>query len=128
MIDTWTPDWSIPVFSLQERDRRWAKVRELMARDGVDIIACMPGTNAHDRGQQDVRYLTQLGENSDEVTVVFPLEGGVTAWLSRGGVWPASNWFSDIRSGPRGSGGSTVVKYLKEIGFERGTIGIPSLS
>jgi Xaa-Pro aminopeptidase len=128
MLETWTPEWSNPVFSIQERDRRWGRVRELMARAGIDVIACLPSTNNHDRGQQDVRYLTQLGENSDEVTVVFPREGEVTAWLSRGGVWPSSNWFTDMRAGRRGSGGRTVVERLKEMGFERGTIGIPSLS
>jgi Xaa-Pro aminopeptidase len=115
------------VFSLAERERRWARVRALMARDGIDVLACLPCTNNHDRGQQDVRYLTQLGENSDEVTVLFPLEGGVTAWLSRGGVWPASNWFTDIRSGSRGSGAKHVIARLQEAGFERGTIGIPGL-
>jgi hypothetical protein len=125
--DTWTPEWSNPVFSLEERDRRWASVRALMARDGVDVLACLPCTNNHDRGQQDVRYLTQLGENSDEVTVVFPLAGDVTAWLSRGGVWPASNWFIDIRAGSRGSGAKHVIGRLQELGFERGTIGIPGL-
>ena len=25
--ETWTGEWSIPVFSLQERDQRWAAVR-----------------------------------------------------------------------------------------------------
>src|SRR5262249_25250432 len=99
----------------------------LMARDGIDVLACLPCTNNHDRGQQDVRYLTQLGENSDEVTVLFQVEDGVTAWLSRGGVWPASNWFNDIRSGSRGSGAKHVIARLQESGFERGTIGIPGL-
>src|SRR5437879_1756799 len=87
MIETWSPDWSNAVFTLQERDRRWARVRELMARDGIDIVACLPCTNSHDRGQADARYLTQLGENSDETTVGFPLEGEVAAWHSRGGIW-----------------------------------------
>ena len=33
MPDVWTPEWSYPVFSLAERERRWGRVRELMARD-----------------------------------------------------------------------------------------------
>jgi Xaa-Pro aminopeptidase len=99
-----------------------------MARDGIDVIVCLPCTNKHDRGQQDPRYLTQLGENSDETTVVFPLEGDVTAWHSRGGVWPASNWFTDVRAAARGSGGQVVVGRLNELGFERGVIGIAGLS
>ncbi len=129
MPDQWTPDWSNAVFSLEERDRRWQKVRQLMARDGIDVIVCLPCTNSHDRGQASARYLTQLGENSDEATVVFPIEGDVTAYHSRGGVWPSSNWFSDLRAAPRGTGGRTVANRLKEMGFnERGTIGIAGLT
>ncbi len=79
----WSQEWSNAVFSLRERTRRWSKVRKLMKRDGVDLIVCLPCTNAHDRGQADPRYLTQLGENSDEVSVAFPVEGKVTAWLSQ---------------------------------------------
>ncbi len=128
MPEQWSDDWSNVVFSLEERDRRWRKVRSLMARDGIDVIACLPCTNSHNRGQADPVYLTQLGENSDEVTVVFPQEHGVTAWLSRGGVWPSSNWLTDVRPAPRGTGGRTVVNRLKEMGFERGVIGIAGLT
>lgn len=110
----WKPDWSNAVFSLAERDQRWAKVRKLMARNGIDVIFCLPCTNSHDRGQADARYLTQLGENSDETTVAFPIEGKVTAWHSRGGVWPSSNWFADIRPAPRGTGGATATAWLNE--------------
>jgi Xaa-Pro dipeptidase len=110
----WTPEWSNAVFSLTERDRRWAKVRGLMRAEGVDLILCLPCTNSHDRGQADARYLTQLGENSDETTVCFPIEGSVTAWHSRGGVWPSSNWFADIRACGRGTGGATTLAWIKE--------------
>lgn len=128
MPEVWNPEWSNAVFSLEERDRRWKKVRDLMARDGIDVVVCLPCTNSHDRGAASARYLTQLGENSDETTVVFPMEGEVTAWHSRGGVWPSSNWFTDIRPAARGSGGATAAGRLQEMGFERGTIGIDGLT
>src|SRR5215510_6226221 len=128
MINAWNADWSNAVFSLEERDSRWSKVRKLMARDGVDVIVCLPCTNSHGRGQQDSRYLTQLGENSDETTVVFALSGEVTAWQSRGGIWPSSNWFTDIRAARRGTGGRTVAERVKELGLDRGTIGIAGLA
>src|SRR3984957_10030528 len=114
MPEQWSPQWSNAVFSLDERDRRWALVRSLMAKAGVDAIVCFPLTHQHGRGAADARYLTQLGENSDEVTVAFPIEGDVTAWLSRGGVWPSSNWFTDIRAADRGTGGATGSGYLRE--------------
>ncbi|HZT06408.1 MAG TPA: M24 family metallopeptidase [Chloroflexota bacterium] len=126
--EAWSPDWSNAVFSLAERDRRWRKARELMARDGIDAIVCLPWTSNHDRGQADPRYLTQLGENSDETTIVFPLDGEVTAWHSRGGVWPSSNWFTDIRAAARGTGGASAAGRLKELRLERGTIGIAGLT
>ncbi len=124
----WSPEWSNAVFSVEERDRRWKRVRELMARDGIDVIVCLPCTNSHDRGQADARYLSQLGENSDETTVVFPLEGEVTAWHSRGGIWPSSSWLNGVRAARRGTGGQTVAARLRELGFERGTIGVAGLT
>jgi Xaa-Pro aminopeptidase len=127
--EQWDPGWSNAVLSLAERDRRWAKVRALMARDGIDLIVCMPCTNSHDRGAADARYLTQLGENSDESSVAFPIEGEVRAWHSRPGVWPSSNWFTDIRSAPRGSGGATLVGYINEHPrYKKATIAIAGLT
>jgi Xaa-Pro aminopeptidase len=129
MAETWSPDWSNAVFSLEERDRRWKKVRDLMARDGVDLIVCLPCTNSHDRGQADPRYLTQLGENSDETTAAFGIDGEVTAWHSRGGAWPSSSWFNDIRASGRGTGGKTIVSWIKEHPrYERGTIAIAAMT
>lgn len=128
MPDVWTPEWSNPVFSLEERDRRWKKVRDLMARDGIDLLVCLPCTNSHDRGQADARYLTQLGENSDETTVALGIDGEITAWHSRGGVWPSSSWFADIRPAPRGTGGRTIVNWVKEHPrYERSSIAICGL-
>ena len=111
-VREWTPEWSNTVFSLEERDSRWAKVRRLMTRDGIDLIICLPNTHNYDRAQADSRYLSQLGENGDETTLAFPVEGQVTAWLSRGGVWPGSNWIADIRPQVRGGGGATITSWL----------------
>lgn len=125
----WSPEWSNAVFSLEERDRRWARVRALMARDGIDVIACLPCTTNHDRGQADVRYLTQLGENSDEMVAAFPIEGEVTAWRSRPGACPSSNWFADIRAARRGMGGACIEAWLNERPhFRNGTIAITGLT
>ncbi len=129
MADAWSPEWSNAVFSLEERDRRWRTVRDLMASEGMDLIVCLPGTHSHDRGAADPRYLTQLGENSDETTVAFGIDGEVTAWHSRGGVWPSSNWFSDIRATPRGTGGKAIVAWVKEHPrYANATIGIAAMT
>ena len=124
----WTKDWSIPVFSMAERGRRWAKVRKLMARDGIDVIVCLPNANAYDRGGADARYLTQLGDNNEETTVAFPIEGEVGAWHARSGVWPASNWLAGTGAAQRGAGGTTIKGWLNENPkFKKGTIGITGL-
>jgi len=126
--ETWSPDWSNAVLSLAERDRRWALVRALMTKARIDLIVCFPCTHQHGRHAGDARYLTQLGENSDEVTVAFS-QDEVTAWLSRGGVWPSSNWFTDIRAADRGTGGKTIAAYLREHPkLARGTIAIAGLT
>jgi Xaa-Pro dipeptidase len=130
MPDNWSPEWSNAVFSIEERDRRWGRVRDMMRRDGIDLIVCLPCTNSHDRGNADARYLTQLGENSDETTVAFPIEGRVDAWHTRGGVWPSSNWLEHgVLPAPRGTGGRTIVDWVKQHSqFERATIGIAGLT
>jgi Xaa-Pro dipeptidase len=125
----WSADWSNPVFSIAERDRRWGRVRGLMQAEKVDLIVCMSNTNAHGRGMANHRYLTQLGDNSEDLTVAFPLEGGLTAWHSRGGVWPASNWFEDIRAWPRGESGSCLIAWMQERGgFDKARIAIAGLT
>ena len=127
---TWSPDWSNPVFSIAERDRRWTRVRRLMQAEKVDLIVCMSNTNAHGRGMANHRYLTQLGDNSEDQTVAFPLEGSMTAWHSRGGVWPSSNWFDDIsRPWPRGESGSCLIAWMQERGgFEGARIAVAGLT
>ena len=128
-VREWTPEWSNTVFSLEERDSRWAKVRRLMTRDGIDLIICLPNTHNYDRAQADSRYLSQLGENGDETTLAFPVEGKVTAWLSRGGVWPGSNWIADIRPQVRGGGGATITSWLNENPqYQKATIAIAGLT
>lgn len=125
--EEWEEAWSNPVFSLAEKRLRYEKVRALMRRDGIDVICSLPWTSRHDISQADARYLTQLGENSDETTLAFGLEE-VTAWLSRGGAWPSSNWLSDIRAAPRGTGGHTIVEWLRETGFSGTTLAIAGLT
>lgn len=128
MVKEWSLEWSCPVFSLAERERRWSKVRALMARDGIDVIVCLLCPSRHERGQQEARYLTQLGEKSEETTVVFPFEGEVTAWQTRAGPKPSSNWLTDIRATEYGMGARPVIARLKEMSFDRGTIAIAGLT
>lgn len=120
-------DWQLPTFSMDERELRWGRVRELMRRDGLDCIVGLNSTGTHNRNQADVRYLTQLGNNCEEVAVCFPLEGQVTAITNRGGYWPAGDWVGGTMRSGRGWAGA-LVTCLKEAGMEQATIGVCGLT
>jgi Xaa-Pro aminopeptidase len=120
-------DWQVPTFSMEERERRWGRVRELMRRDGIDCIVGLNSTGTHNRNQADVRYLTQIGNNNDEVAVCFPVEGKVTAITVRGGYWPAGDWVGEtMRSGRSWSG--ALIQCLNEAGMERATVAVCGLT
>jgi Xaa-Pro aminopeptidase len=121
----------VPKFSLAERERRWQRVRTLMARDNIDVIFVPPHTGLFDMFQANARYLTGLGGNHCMVAAVFPLDGEVTAisspdvdkqiWLQR------QDWVTDIRnvSANWGFTGSVVAR-LQELGIRR--LGVTGLS
>jgi Xaa-Pro dipeptidase len=121
------PQWQRPTFSMTERERRWGRVRALMARDGVDAVVALANSGNLDRNNADGRYLTQLGDAGDLITVCFPREGPVTAITNWGGYWPAGDWIGETRQALFGQT-RTLVECLKEAGLERATIAICGLS
>jgi Xaa-Pro dipeptidase len=121
---------AIPTFTLAERDRRWARVRDGMRRAGLDAIIGLPNSSHFDQFQADVRYLSQIGGNCTEIAVVFPLEGEVTAVL-RGQAdiawWSAyQDWVTDLRPSRRAFA-VPITERLKELGLERGRVGVSGL-
>ena len=119
--------WQLPAFSLDERERRWARVRQLMRRDGVDCIVGLNSTGTHNRNQADVHYLTQIGSNCEEVAVCFPIEGKVTAITVRGGYWPAGEWIGETMASSRSWSG-TLARCLQEAHMDRATIAVCGLT
>jgi Xaa-Pro aminopeptidase len=128
MNPSWSNEWTDVVFSLEERDRRWARVRALMDREGVDVVVCLPCSNNHNRGAASALYLTQMGENSDEVAVYFSAAGEATVYASVAGAGPKTSWMQDIRPLVGGAGAALIIERLREAGFRRGTIGITGLT
>src|SRR5579862_1267146 len=98
-----------------------------MRREGIDCIVGLNSTGTHNRNQADVRYLTQLGNNCEEVAVCFPVEGKVTAITNRGGRWPAGDWVGETVRSQRGWSGA-LIQCLKEAGLEGATIGVCGLT
>lgn len=118
-----------PRFSIAERDRRWAAVRKLMREQGIDVIV-VPNNSGHSTDfQSNARYLSHVGGGGDaDVSVVFPLEGEITAIATSAHArWPhVQEWTTDIREADRRYG-TIVGERLKELKAERGKIGIAGL-
>jgi Xaa-Pro dipeptidase len=118
-----------PRFSLAERDRRWRAVRELMARQGIDVIVAPNNSGNSTDFQADSRYLTHCGGGGDaDVAAVFPLEGEVTAIATSAKLrWLAvQEWTRDVREANRRYG-KVIVERLKELELVNRRIGITGL-
>jgi len=119
----------IPQLSIQERDRRYQKVRAEMTRRGVDVLLLPANTGRWEQLQGDSRYLTNIGGFATEMFTVFPREGDVTAYVfNRAGWWQkAQNWVADVRDG-RNRWSQNAIERIKELKLEKGTIGISGLA
>jgi Xaa-Pro aminopeptidase len=122
--------FNLPKFSLAERERRWARVRQLMTNSGFEALIGFPNQSHWDQFQADNRYLTHIGGHQTEVAIVFPASGEVTAFVRGGNEvewWGiAQDWVRDIRPSRRSWGGP-VIERLKELKLERGRIGVCGL-
>lgn len=119
----------VPQLSLAERDRRYKKVREAMTQAHMDVLLAPANTGRWEQLQADSRYLTSIGGFATEVFTIFPLEGAVTAYVFNRAAWwkRAQTWVDDVRDG-RNRWAENAVERLKEIGFDKGTVGITGLS
>jgi Xaa-Pro aminopeptidase len=131
MINSGERGFGLPKFTDAERERRWARVRELMRRDQIDAIIGFPNQSHWDQFQADTRYLTHIGGHQTEVAVVFPLTGEVTAFVRGNNEvewWRiAQDWVREIRASRR-SWGEPVIERMKELKLDGGRIGISGLS
>jgi len=108
-------------------------VRENAARAGFDCIFVPPTIEPSSQlspetaqgTQADCRYLTQL----DHAAVVLPTAGGMPIVINDRGRGNA--WLPDVRSRTRshdrGSWVEALVEALREVGVERGRIGVSGL-
>jgi Xaa-Pro dipeptidase len=119
----------IPQLSIEERDRRYRNVRQEMARRGIDCLLLPANSGRWEQLQADSRYLSSIGGFATEVFTVFPLEGAPTAYVFNRAAWwkRAQSWVADVRDG-HNHWAENATQRLKEIGFDKGTIGISGLS
>jgi Xaa-Pro dipeptidase len=124
------PPPELPRMSIAERDSRWARVRRLMERDGLDAIVTLHNSESWDQGNANGRYLSSIGGNCAWVSVVFPREGevtGVVGPVPAPDYWLLSqSWVEDVR--PAFFNLTPVVaERLHELGLAKGRIGVSGL-
>ena len=131
MINSGERGFGLAKFSLAERDRRWARVQQLMRREKLDALIGFPNQSHWDQFQADIRYLTHIGGHQTEVAVVFPQSGEVTAFVRGGNEvewWQiAQDWVTDIRP-TRRYWSPPMIERMKELKLDHGRIGVSGLS
>jgi Xaa-Pro dipeptidase len=115
-------------FSVAERDRRYERVRAMMAERGFDALLVPSNTGHNDAFQADVRYLTQVGGFATEAAVVFPATSAPTCWVrsdSQPAEWwrDMQDWVADVR-GSRCDWSNNFATSLRELELTRARIGV----
>jgi Xaa-Pro dipeptidase len=114
-----------------ERDHRWARVRDAMQREDIAVLVTPPNPGFWDQLQAHATYLSTVGGNNVPVSVVFPMEGEVTAIVGpvpSAGFWRAwQSWVTDVRETPW-TLGDGVISRLREIDLDGRRIGVPGLA
>jgi len=115
-------------FSMAERDRRYARTREMMRRAGFDAILAPCNTGHNEAFQADMRYLSQVGGFANEACIFFPLTGEPTCWVradSQPATWwlAMQDWVKDVR-GSRCNWSENFATSLREHRMEEARIGV----
>ena len=115
-----------PGLSLQERDRHWARARELMRKEGVDVLI-VGGFRAREM------YEAYLSDDYTEGCVVFPMDGPpvVVTWAAlrvKRALWSSERghalWIEDHRVAPTGA---AVADLLRELRLAEARVGVVGL-
>jgi Xaa-Pro aminopeptidase len=119
-----------PFFSVAERDRRWSRAREAMAKENLDGLLA-PATIE----EGDTLYLTQVGGRTKEAWVVFardpakPILAIVESSRVKSFWLGAQNWLGEENFRVSSANISeSVVLAIKELSLDRGRIGVAQLT
>ena len=121
----------LPRLSLAERDRRWSLIRAEMRARNLDCLLLWGWPANWDFCTANARWLSPIGGNAENNTLVFPLEGEPTSFVLMPTFveyWKrAQDWVPDVRA-RRGTWAQTAVTRLKELGMEGARIGMDGLA
>jgi Xaa-Pro aminopeptidase len=117
----------VPILSIEERDRRWAALREKMYLHALEGLVLFGSDFNSSMGMANVRYLTQIGVILGAYAI-FPLVGEPIVFygaphMHMPGPWRQvpGGWVQDVRpkSGVRG-----LLGGLQELGLEGARLGV----
>ena len=120
----------IPIFTREEGQRRWKKIRELMMQRQIDCLLICGSTFNYRSGYGDIRYISNACPYTDDAFVVFPLQGDpiLYVWSRSSQYWAEkvswmpvafSQWTPQGNTYPR-----LMADKIKDLGLEKGTLGI----
>lgn len=119
-----------PQFSRAEYERRFAALRAKMAEHDLDVVIC-PGGPSHWSFGGGMLWLSGHWEwHCMAVYVVFPRTGEPVLVYGMGGTHieavrrEVAVAIRDVRSSRNGQFGKVMAEYIREIGQERGRIGL----
>ncbi len=122
--------WEIPVFTVEEGERRWRRIRELMRDRQLDGLLIGGSTYNYRSGYGDIRYVSNTIPNSDDAYLVFPYEGDPVLY-----VWSVlsqyhcekTSWMEVGHCEATQSGHTypqVLAEKLRDLGMEKGRLGI----
>jgi Xaa-Pro aminopeptidase len=122
--------WQIPVFSKEEGERRHRKIREGMASRGIDCLIISGHLGMYRSQAADLRYVCNYCTWGDGEHVVFPLKGEPVrfTWSTSKEFWAKKVSWIPVKISAKTKEGrdyaGDISAKIKELGLERGTLGI----
>ena len=113
----------IPIFSEQERDRRWRKIRSMMVDREIDCLI-IAGTTANYKGAYgNIRYVSNYINWFDDEYCVLPLDAEpvLYVWMLQHKYWAEKVSWVRVESAGAGMGMGlgyivNIVNRIKELG------------
>jgi len=117
-----------PRFSQEEYDRRFREMRQRMQEKGIDVLIIYGDSGSHNGNHANVKYVSNYQDPVSSY-VVFPLVGEPSLHISNRLYLPYAKLMSIF---PRTDAvdydpGGAVERRLRELGLEKGTIGLVGL-
>ena len=121
----------LPRLSLQERDRRWALIRERMREQSLDCLLLFGIPTMWDFTTANARFVTHIGGNAAYNITIFPMDNEPTVFIHMPTFteyWKrAQDWVTDIRA-RKGTWAESIASRLRELGLGNGTVGVDGLA